>query len=198
MSQPVATTLARPAISDDLPELSRTLAAAFDDDPVFAYCYPAVVRRRQIVPRFFGIVTAAYLAHGGIYTTNDVVAGAVWVPAGVEDDEQMGAALGEISGEYAQTLSTIFELMGDSHPAEPHHYLFLLGTRPEWQSQGLGSALMRPMLDMCDRDSMPAYLEATSEANKRLYLRHGFEVTGEIKLPDGPSMWPMWRPPSQH
>ena len=42
---------------------------------------------------------------------------------------------------------------------------------------------------------MPAYLEATSERNKQLYLRHGFEVTGEIKLPDGPRMWPMWRTP---
>jgi hypothetical protein len=54
---------------------------------------------------------------------------------------------------------------------------------------------MRPVLEVCDRDAMPAYLEATSEGNKRLYLRHGFEVTGEIKLPDGPSMWPMWRTP---
>ncbi|MGB0096249.1 MAG: GNAT family N-acetyltransferase, partial [Solirubrobacteraceae bacterium] len=62
-------------------------------------------------------------------------------------------------------------------------------------AQGIGSALMKPMLDRCDRDGMPAYLEATSERNRRLYLRHGFDVTGEIRLPDGPSMWPMWREP---
>lgn len=54
---------------------------------------------------------------------------------------------------------------------------------------------MRPVLDMCDRDGVPAYLEASSERNKALYLRHGFEVVGEIKLPDGPRMWPMWRSP---
>ena len=47
----------------------------------------------------------------------------------------------------------------------------------------------------CDRDRVPAYLEATSERNKQLYLRHGFEVTDEIPLPDGPNMWPMWRSP---
>ena len=203
MSQSVATAtgsrgavVARRATSADVRELSRTLAAAFFDDPVFSYCYPDPARRRQITPRFFEIVTEANLAHGEIYTTDDAVAGAVWVPPGVEDDEQMGAALGEISGEYAQTLFTIFELMGENHPHEPHHYLFVLGTRPEWQSPGLGSALMRPVLDMCDRDAMPAYLEATSEGNRRLYLRHGFEVTGEIQLPDGPSMWPMWRTPN--
>ena len=61
----------------------------------------------------------------------------------------MGAALGEISGTYAQTLFEIFERMEDQHPREPHHYLFFLGTRPEWQSRGIGSALMRPVLERC-------------------------------------------------
>jgi ribosomal protein S18 acetylase RimI-like enzyme len=175
--------------------VSHTLAAAFFDDPVFSYCYPEVAARRQILPRWFEIVTATYLPHGAIHTTDDVVAAAVFVPPGVEDDEQMGAALGEVSGEYAQTLFEIFARMDERHPDEPHHYLFLLGTRPEWQSRGIGSALLRSLLERCDRDAMPAYLEATSEGNKRLYLRHGFEVTGEIELPGGPSLWPMWRTP---
>lgn len=125
-------------------------------------------------------------------------AAAVWVPPGVEDDEQWVAALGEVSGEYASRLFTALELMEENHPIEPHHYLFLLGTRPEWQSRGIGSDLIRPVLEVCDRDQMPAYLEATSEGNRRLYLRHGFEVTAEIQLPDGPIMWRMWRPPTRH
>ena len=191
----VSVSAAVPATSADIPALSRTLTAAFFDDPVFSYCYPDVAWRGEILPRWFEIVTEASLPHEEIYTTDDVVAAAVWVPPGVEDDEQMGAALGEISGRYAQTLFEIFERMGEKHPRQPHHYLFLLGTRPEWRCQGIGSALMRTVLERCDRDAMPAYLEATSEGNKSLYLRHGFKVVGEIKLPDGPSMWPMWRTP---
>jgi ribosomal protein S18 acetylase RimI-like enzyme len=185
----------RPATSADIPAVSHTLAVAFFDDPVISYCYPDAAWRREILPRWFEIVIAANLTHGQTYTLDEVVAGAVWVPPGVEDDEQMGAALGEISGTYAQTLFGIFARMAEQHPREPHHYLFLLGTRPEWRSRGIGSALMRPVLELCDRDATPAYLEATSEGNKRLYLRHGFEVVGEIKLPDGPSMWPMSRTP---
>jgi ribosomal protein S18 acetylase RimI-like enzyme len=186
---------ARPATSADIPALSRTLAAAFFNDPVFSYCYPDVAGRREILPRWFEIVIEAYLPHREIYTSDDGVAGAVWIPPGVEDDEQVGRALGEISGKHALTLFEIFERMEEQHPHQPHHYLFLLGTRPQWQARGIGSALMRPVLELCDQESMPAYLEATSEGNKRLYLRHGFEVVGEIKLPDGPSMWPMWRTP---
>lgn len=187
---------ARPATAADLPALATAMAAAFFDDPVFTFCYADGARRRQILPRWFEVVIAASLAHGEIYTTDDVVAGAIWVPPQAEDDDALGAALGDVSGEYATTLFEIFDLMGQQHPHEPHHYLFLLGTRSEWQSCGIGSALMRPVLEMCDRDAMPAYLEATSERSMRLYLRHGFEVTGEIKLPGGPSMWPMWRQPN--
>jgi len=43
---------------------------------------------------------------------------------------------------------------------------------------------------------MPAYLEASTERNRGLYLRHGFADRGGLRLPgDGPRMWPMWREP---
>lgn len=202
MSNPVATTPGHPvavrgrkAIPADVANVSRTLAEAFFDDPVFSWCYPDAARRRQIAPRFFEIVTESIVAHDEVYTTDPVAAAAVWVPPGVEDDEQMGAALEEASGEYWPRLFAALELMEENHPVEPHHYLFLLGTRLEWQSRGIGSDLIRLVLEICDRDQVPAYLEATSEGNRRLYLRHGFKVTEEIQLPEGPPMWRMWRRP---
>jgi ribosomal protein S18 acetylase RimI-like enzyme len=100
-----------------------------------------------------------------------------------------------VAEETADRLACALELMAEVHPEEPHAYLFLLATRPQWQSRGLGAALLRDVLGRCDRDGVPAYLEATSEGSRRLYERHGFEVTGEIRLPDGPSLWPMWRSP---
>jgi GNAT superfamily N-acetyltransferase len=190
-----ATIRARKAIAADLEDVSQALAEAFFDDPVFSWCYPDAARRRQIAPRFFEIVTESILTHDEIYTIDPVVAAAVWIPPGVETDEEMVATLGEVSGEYESRLFTALKLMEEIHPVEPHHYLFLLGTRLEWQSRGIGSDLIRSVLEVCDRDQVPAYLEATSEANRRLYLRHGFEVTGEIQLPDGPTMWRMWRRP---
>ena len=44
--------------------------------------------------------------------------------------------------------------------------------------------------------SAAAYLEASDERTRDLYLRHGYTDHGEaIELPDGPSMYPMVRIP---
>ena len=75
------------------------------------------------------------------------------------------------------------------------YYLNLLGVDPAHHGRGFGSALLAATLRRCDAESSPAYLEATSPRNRRLYARHGFEVVGEIALLDGPSLWRMWREP---
>jgi len=53
------------------------------------------------------------------------------------------------------------------------------------------------MLDRCDREGTPAYLEASSERNRALYERHGFELRDTFHLPmGGPPIRKMWRDPS--
>ena len=85
--------------------------------------------------------------------------------------------------------------MEKAHPEEPHWYLAVLGTAPEHQGKGVGSALISPILQKCDAEGVPAYLESSKESNIPFYQRHGFEVTGEIKVKNGPTLWPMWRDP---
>jgi GNAT superfamily N-acetyltransferase len=117
-------------------------------------------------------------------------------PAAELDEEQLVADLVGASGNDAERVLTLMEVVDVEHPIDvPHQYLFVLGTRPEWQSHGFGSALLRSVLDPCDEDGTPAYLEASSERNKQLYLRHGFEVMTPVRLPDGPPLWCMWREP---
>jgi len=200
-AQTVRTDLAvRKANGHDLPGVVETLAAAFQDDPFMAWWMPDEARRREILPACFEVIVDANHPHDELYTTDPVpAAAAVWIPPGAqptaEEAAEQAAWYAEVAGETADRLLYALERMDENHPADPHAYLFLLGTRPAWQSQGLGSALLRAVLDRCDRDATPAYLEATSPGNQRLYARHGFEVVGEIVLPDGPSMWPMWREP---
>jgi len=42
---------------------------------------------------------------------------------------------------------------------------------------------------------LPAYLESSKESNVGYYETFGFAVTREIRIPGGPALWPMWRPP---
>ena len=87
-------------------------------------------------------------------------------------------------------------VMEEGHPRTPHYYLDSLGVEPGVAGEGIGSALMEPVLERCDAERMPAYLNAGSARSRDLYLRHGFEVTEEFRLPDGgPPLWRMWREP---
>ena len=81
------------------------------------------------------------------------------------------------------------------HPTEPHYYLSILGVEPVRHGEGLGSALLQPMLRRCDSEGVGAYLETGTERNVRFYSRQGFRVTDEVALPNGPPMWLMWRDP---
>jgi GNAT superfamily N-acetyltransferase len=192
--------VSRKATKDDLPDLAQTLAEAFFTDPVFEWWIPDLDRRREILPGFFEVINEATISGDELYVTDDAVGGAVWLPPGGQPSEEDMAALAPLleqaTEEYAGPLFELLALMEEKHPQEPHYYLFILGTRPQWQSQGIGSALMKIVLERADREGTPAYLEATSEGSKRLYLRHGFEVTGELRLRDAPPLWPMWRTPN--
>src|SRR5205814_297309 len=83
------------------------------------------------------------------------------------------------------------------HPEDPHFYLATLGTDPGHQGEGIGSALMQPVLSMCDQEGLGAYLESSKESNIAFYSRHGFRVTEEVRMPHGPPVWLMWREPGR-
>ena len=192
----------RTADAVDVARLSHALAQAFYDDPVFAWFWPRQSRRYERIVRFFRGMSLerSTLPFGHVYTTDAVAGGALWLPPGEGQSSTMETIrlVPEMVRVWGRDIGRAFKgisLMEANHPHEDHWYLWFLGVAPEWRGAGLGSALLRPVLDRCDAGGMPAYLEATSPLNRRLYERHGFEVTGELQLPDGPLMWPMWREP---
>jgi len=189
----------RVARHDDAPQVAAALAAAFDDDPVFRWLVPDDGRRRAVLPSMFAIFVRAYLAHGEVYTTARVAGAALWAAS---DTDPMGADAADgdelevVMGVDAPRMFEAVDALHAHMPEAPHEHLQFLGVVPERQGEGIGSDLMRPVLARCDWEGVPAYLEATSARSRALYERHGFRVCGEIVLPDGPPMWPMWRDPA--
>jgi ribosomal protein S18 acetylase RimI-like enzyme len=190
----------RHATAEDRRALAGSLARAFHDDPVMSWFFPESERRTDRNRRFFSMRVRQLLPHGETYTTDGVLGGALWAApdrwrVGRADEMRMAVALLPAIWRRLGPVLRGVELIERAHPTEPHYYLAVLGTDPEAQGRGLGSALMQPMLDTCDRDDVPAYLESSKERNIDFYARHGFRVTGEVRLPAGPCVWPMWRDP---
>ncbi|KAG2444266.1 hypothetical protein HXX76_001023 [Chlamydomonas incerta] len=77
----------------------------------------------------------------------------------------------------------------------PYLYISVMGTRPDQQGRGLGSALLGFLCDRADGAGLPAYIEATSARNMALYRRFGFRLLQEWRAnPDMPYTYVMWRP----
>jgi GNAT superfamily N-acetyltransferase len=183
---------------DDAKRLAASLAVAFYEDPVFCWFSPDDPRRGAMLRPFFDVFVEAYLRHGETYTDDGAAGGALWAAPSADPlsgEPVYAERLQAIAGIDAPRLFEIVELLEANAPQLPHYHLMFLGVRPEQQGAGLGGALMVPMLERCDRDGVPAYLEATSERNRALYERHGFRARGDIPLPGGPSLWRMWRDP---
>lgn len=89
------------------------------------------------------------------------------------------------------------EAMERRHPGFDHAYLFSIGVRPSAQGKGLGRKLIQPVLDACDRQGLPAYLENSNPANTGFYSSCGFDPLGKPihPEPDSPPLQPMVRQP---
>ncbi|MGH3090130.1 MAG: GNAT family N-acetyltransferase [Rubrobacteraceae bacterium] len=196
-------TTVRKATAGDVAGISESLAKAFRDDPVTEWWLPDKSSRMRRARRVFEeiFLKRICLPHDETYTTGELVGGALWMPPekwhlGFLDNLRL---LPHMAAAFGRRLPRVMRSLGHmdaKHPHEPHYYLFIVGVEPEWQGRGIGSALMRPVLDRCDRERLPAYLEATTPRNRELYRRDGFEVVEEIELPGGgPPLWRMWREP---
>jgi GNAT superfamily N-acetyltransferase len=189
----------RPALAEDFGPLAEVLARAFYDDPVTAWFYPNAARRMRHARRFFRIRLRQLTGHGLIYTTSDVAgAGGLGPPGRWREDMRQALMqlpmLPVLLPRIVRTTHAV-RAIERHHPAEPHFYLSVIGTDPEQQGGGIGSALLAPVLQRCDETGTAAYLECSKESNVSFYERHGFAVTTCIELPAGPPLWLMWREP---
>jgi GNAT superfamily N-acetyltransferase len=92
-----------------------------------------------------------------------------------------------------EDINGVFEQMDKLHPTDEHWYLPLTGVDPVAQGRGRGSTLLRHALETCDKDGLPAYLEATSPRNRNLHARHGFNIVEIIQAGTSPRLWAMLR-----
>lgn len=182
----------------DIDELSAVLSRAFQDDPVWTWMQPDPTGRTRL---FAAMARYHHFAGGGIQAARRggaIGAAALWDPPERWQHrpiEQLRAApsLLRALGARLPRALRLDSVAHAAHPEEPHWYLAVIGSDPTVRGGGFGQTLMKAGLARCDAEHAPAYLESSKPENVPYYERFGFEVTGEIVVPGGPTLIPMWR-----
>lgn len=194
----------RKLVPTDIPWLVRPIAEAFAPQPVTTWvsgCGEAGVRRGEVWIR---VEFESALPHNLIYTTAARQGAAMWYPPGANVHYSLRALL-RLAGTLKLDLTQmpaqlrLLRWIERSHPKFPHYYLRILAVDRRWHGQGMGTALMKPIIERCDAEGLPAYLETSTPGNVRFYQGRGFKVQSELALPAaGAAMVTMLRPPGGH
>ena len=190
----------RHATLDDRRPLTAVLARAFDDDPVMRWVFPGRRARGRFGPGFFRWSLWRCADQNVTWTTDDRAGAAVWaLPDSWRVSAPQFGALAWWSGLgilwRAPLIMWGLTAVERRHPSDRHLYLAVLGVEPDRQGAGVGSQLIAPGLELCDREELAAYLETGKERNLAFYGRHGFDVIEQLRLPAGPPVWLMRREP---
>lgn len=183
---------------------AEALALAFLEDPVWRHILPGDESRGEKLLAYFTTEIESLVPdHRELWVSEDGGAAALWGRPGAWR-VPLGTTLGEarrMAGVFGRRLPLGLRAqlrLDRRHPRGPGHwYLNYIGVDPRRQGSGLGAALLAPVLERCDREGTPAFLEATSERNAALYGRHGFALTESFPMPGrgGPVLRAMWREP---
>jgi GNAT superfamily N-acetyltransferase len=175
-------------------DAGAVLARAFQHDPLYSYILAKPDERRSRTPAMFTAVVRYSMLYGDCTTTRDLAGVACWLRPGrttvtlwriVRAGLGLQTSVARFSAPARQRFLSVMGYAEETHKrlmTRPHWYLWALGVEPDCQGQGIGTAILRPVLERADRDGTPCYLETQTEANVRFYERRGFAVleAGEV------------------
>ena len=195
-----------PLVRERHAEAGQVLARAFFDDPLSVYLLPDGAKRARLLPWMYErVVRYAAMYDGEVLTTPAVDGVAAWLPPGLPYTpvlRLLRAGLGLTPFKFGLGAMGRFmaanhvERLRKQHMPQPHWYLWVIGVEPERQGQGIGTALLGPVLERAAAEASPCYLETHKERNVAFYRQFGFELVTEGTVPNGgPRFWTMRREP---
>lgn len=211
------------AATSETGAVAGVLTAAFTGDPMMTWLFPDPATHVAALGTWWRYLTEHRPPDAELWMTDDGASAALWQPprldvsppdgrnsAGsgesrsrpseqLDVDEDLDPFIAMVGGLVGDRLPIVLDMFGrlrDAHPPELHWYLPAVGTSPAMQGRGSGRQVLMPVLDRCDSEGLPAYLESSNPRNVPFYLRLGFEVTGDITTADGgATLTGMWRRP---
>lgn len=185
------------ASSQDLDCCVDAIVLAFSKDPCVRWMYSDPHQYLENMPYFVRLFAGRAFTSGTAHYIDRFAGVALWLPPGVQPDEEKLVSLikRSVAPSQHENVFAFIEQMAAYHPSEPHYHLPMIGVDSIWQGQGYGSMLLKHALVTCNYQKLPLYLESTNPKNVPLYKRHGFEVIGTIQVETSPPCFPMLRQP---
>lgn len=185
---------------------SEIAAQAFADDPVFNYLIPDDPELRFQALTWLTSKAIAYCIHyRHVYTTSDLQGIAAWLPPGAFSSHPLGLLQMALQlqlyalpskvgwnrlGRWLNLLSVTEQAHQQDMGDLPHWYLGMMVVHPNFQGQGVGSRLLRPILQQASDRGLACYLATFTEQAVCFYQKNGFEIVRNQKIaPDAPPFW---------
>jgi len=178
---------------------AEVLTRAFLSEPFCEYAFPDEQERQEgLLSMFAGSVSTGF-RFGEVYATPPNVSGvSIWIAPGRFSEIRPPAVAGPERQDPDARLSRVIHALSElhhRHVPEPHWYLMVIGVDPDRQRQGIGTALIDPVLRRADSGGLPCFLETSKESNISFYERRGFRVVEHVTVDGLLDSWGMVRDP---
>lgn len=183
------------ALPTDREQSIASLVTSFTLDPFIRWMLPEPRQYLKCFPEILKYFAGGAFDNASAYRSEDYSGAALWLPPGISPDEEaLGGVMEEgVAPDRLGDAFAVLEEVGESRPEEEHWYLPTIGVDPTCQGKGYVTALLKKGLEICGRDHVAAYLEPTNPLNIPLYQRCGFEILGEIRAGNSPTLIPILR-----
>ena len=184
------------------------MVKAFWDYPETVHLLADLDIRRRVLPRYLLSDARDALRFEmllGAEVDGAIVAAAAWIPPEAYPVSRSRQLLQLL--ELLPTLPWAWRSLSEAqrgqaanrkrHRIHPEHfYLRAIGVDPSVQDKGLGSSLIRPVLELADGRAVGCFLQTATAHNVSWYERFGFRVADHYRpTPTWPGVWAMWRDP---
>ncbi len=185
----------------------EALADAFTADPLWRSIFEGESNLDRRYQACFEVPVRHCLRYGKVYAVSEDLEGiAAFVPDGYADmtfwrmlrSGALGCSMrmGMNAGRRMSALRVLSRDRAQITAGRHYVYLLVLGVKTAHQGKGLGGSLLRALMEDCDGQGLPIYLETETEENVLLYEHFGFRVVNRIDLAKlHVPMWEMIREP---
>jgi ribosomal protein S18 acetylase RimI-like enzyme len=140
---------------------------------------PDAAQRVKVLPSFFSRFARYGTLSGEVQGTADRRGIAIWLSeeqassarAKLAGLDQLPVIFGEVGFSRLSTFLAFMEKLHHDLMVTTHWYLAFIGVDPNHQGKGVGSALMKPMLNRAQAEGLPCYLETFLARNLAFYAR---------------------------